>query len=98
MSDRAVASSLDDLERLLGQVLDDPDPGAVAAWHDQFRKALEGAEKGPQWPAIAARAHELGGRLQERVSQLKALRGAVREELLAREVGGRALKGYKPTT
>ncbi|BDU78824.1 hypothetical protein [Mesoterricola sediminis] len=98
MSDLTVAASLDDLERLLGEVMDDPDPVAVETWHTAFKAALAGAERGPQWPGIAARARELGQRLETRTSQLRALRGAIREELLAQEKGGRALRGYKPTT
>ncbi len=97
MSDTRLTASLDDLERLLGSVLDDPDPQAIAAWHEAFKEALAEAEKGPQWAGIVERAHDLGKRLDQRVAQLQALRGAVREELVAREKGRRALTGYSPS-
>ena len=97
MSDGRVAGALDDLERLLGTLLDHPDPQAVAAWHSAFKAALEAADKGPGWPAIVARAQALGARLDDHVNQLQGLRGAVRQELLAREKGRRALSGYQPT-
>ncbi len=96
MSDGRIAASLDDLERLLATLVDDPDPDKVAAWHAGFKEALAQAEKGPQWPAIVARAQELGRRLETQVNHLNAIRGAVREELLARSKGSRALSGYKP--
>lgn len=95
MSDAGVSRSLDDLERLLERILDAPDPEAVAAWHAAFREQVAGAERGPQWGAIQARAHDLGRKLSERTGQLEALRGAVREELLAQERGRRALEGYR---
>ena len=95
MSDRDLTASLDDLERLLASILDNPDPGAVDAWHLAFKEALAGAEKGPQWSAIVARAHDLGARLDQRMAQLRAIRGAVRQELQARERGKRALHGYR---
>ena len=98
MSDGRVTAALDDLERLLASLVDDPDPTRVAQWHASFKEALAGAEKGPQWPAILARAQELGLRLQTQVNHLNAIRGAVREELLARSRGSRALSGYKPAT
>ena len=97
MSDGRVQASLDDLERLLATLVDDPDPAAVAAWHAGFKAALAGAEKGPQWAALIARAQDLGRRLDEQMRHLEAIRGAVRQELLAREKGSRALKGYQPT-
>jgi flagellar hook-associated protein FlgK len=97
MSDARVSASLDDLDRLLGTLMDDPNPEAVAEWHASFKEALAGAEKGPQWLEISTRAKMLGSRLDERVNQLQALRGAVREELLAREKGRRALSGYSPS-
>jgi hypothetical protein len=96
MSEERISASLDDLELLLGTLVDNPDPQAVAQWHAGFRKALEGAEKGPQWPAIQARAQELGKRLDLQVNHLNAIRGAVRQELLARSKGSRALRGYQP--
>ncbi|BDU74978.1 hypothetical protein [Mesoterricola silvestris] len=96
MSDARVMASLDDLERLLAELVDDPDPDRVAAWHAGFKEALAAAEKGPQWPGILLRAQELGRSLETRVNHLNAIRGAVREELLARSKGARALSGYKP--
>ena len=97
MSDRRVEASLDDLEKLLATLMDHPDAEAVATWHSAFKEALAGAEKGPGWPEIAGRGQRLGRLLDERVNQLQALRGAVREELLARTRGRIALSGYKPT-
>jgi flagellar hook-associated protein FlgK len=96
MSDGRVSASLDDLETLLGTLMDDPNPEAVAAWHASFKEALAGAEKGPQWAELSARARQLGKRLDERLNQLQALRGAIRQELQAREKGRRALSGYRP--
>jgi hypothetical protein len=95
MSDAGVTKVLDDLEGLLENLLDDPDPQAVADWHDAFREAVAGAERGPGWQEIRNRAHELGRRLEQRTGQLQALRGAIREELLAQERGHRALEGYR---
>lgn len=95
MSDAGVSKALDDLERLLGTLMDDPDPQAVADWHAAFREAVASAERGPAWPEIRNRAHELGRRLEQRTGQIQALRGAIREELRAQERGHRALEGYR---
>lgn len=96
MSDRNVAASLDDLERLLASLMDRPDPRAVDAWHAAFKAAVATAEKGPQWPQLVARARELGLRLDQEVRNLTAIRGAIRVELQAKERGRRALMGYRP--
>ena len=98
MSDARVMTVLDDLERLLAGLTDNPDPGAVAAWHAAFKEAIAGAERGPQWPGIVARAHELGRRLDQQARHLLAIRGVVRQELEARTRGRRALTGYYQAT
>ena len=95
MSDERISASLDDLERLLATMTDDPDPTAIATWHAAFRTALAGAERGPQWAGILARARELAGRLDLKVVRLTAIRGAIRQELLTRAKGSRALSAYQ---
>ena len=95
MSDGRIAASLDDLERLLAAMTDDPEPATIAAWHTAFKAALAGAERGSQWPAILARAQELAKRLDLKVDRLTAIRGAIRQELLARAKGSRALSAYQ---
>ena len=97
MSDGGVAAALDALERMLAAMTDDPDPGVVAAWHASFKEAVAGAERGPQWPELVARAHELGRVMDQHANRLKAIRGVIREELLTRSKGNRALSAYKPS-
>ena len=96
MSDATVSASLDDLERLLAALVDAPDAGAVQAWHAAFKEALAGAERGPKWPLLAARAKELNQRLDQQMRNLQAIKGAIRLELQAKERGRRALLGYRP--
>ena len=97
MSDARVMTVLDDLEHLLAGLTDHPDPGLVATWHAAFKTAIAGAERGPQWPGIVARAHELGIRLEQQARHLQAIRGVVRQELEAKGRGRRALAGYMKT-
>lgn len=96
MSDGDVAASLDSLERLLSSMTDEPDAGAVEAWHASFRLALAGAEKGPQWPLLVDRAHALAQRLDLQANRFTAIRGAIGVELQKRANGDRALSAYKP--
>ena len=96
MSDERIAAVLDDLERLLATMTDDPDPSAIDAWHAAFKEALAGAARGPQWAGLVVRARDLAHRLDLKVNRLTATRGAIRQELLARAKGSRALSGYAP--
>lgn len=97
MSDARVSAALDDLERLLAALVDAPVPGVVQAWHTAFKEALATAERGSQWPAIAARAKDLNQRLDLAMRNLQAIKGAIRLELQAKEKGHRALMGYRPS-
>ena len=94
MSDERVSAVLDDLERLLAAMTDDPEPALISTWHAAFKEAIAGAERGSQWPGIVARAHDLAQRLDLKAKHLTAIRGVIRHELLKRAQGTRALSGY----
>jgi len=96
MSDARVMATLDDLESLLASMTDDPDPRAIAAWQISFKEALAGAERGPQWPVIVSRAQNLAKCLDLKVNRLTAIRGLIKQELLNRAKGTRALSAYAP--
>ena len=94
MSDTELIRVLDDLERLLqGDLLE---AGAVASWREQFEVALASADRGPDWPGIVTRAHELSAKLDTRTKALSEQRDKMGKELGLQAQGARALKGYKP--
>jgi hypothetical protein len=95
MSDLAVFASLDDLERLLALPLEFPNAQAVADWHDGFKKAVAGAERGPRWPEALARARHLGRLLKHREALLRAAQQRLRRDLDKNTVGRRALSAYR---
>lgn len=96
MSDQAVANALDDLERLLAEPLERMDGERIGQWHERFRAAVAGAQRGPGWAALVERAHDLGRRLDQVLGQALSQRDALRRELDAGGQGARALKAYRP--
>lgn len=97
MSDQDVSSAFDALEVLLAGTEENPDPQAVAAWHEGFKRALATAERGPQWPALQARGRSLGTRLDQQVAILRALQESVKQEMDSQSTGRRALSAYAPS-
>ena len=73
----------------------EPDADALARWHAGFQSALAGAEKGPDWPDLMARAKAVGLQLETRTEKFIRMRDELRAELDAFERGNRALKGYR---
>ena len=97
MSDLEISRVFDDLEALLDHTVEDPDPLAVAAWHERFKAALAQAERGPQWPELQARGQALGAKLNQKVSILRALQADLKHEMEAQGTARRALSAYAPS-
>ena len=95
MSDRDVVQVLDQLEVLLERIVAHPDGQAIADWHRSFKAAVAVADRGPEWPAILARAKGLGVLLDQQMNQLQAAQKAVKWELEKGALGQRALNGYR---
>ncbi|MGA2080939.1 MAG: hypothetical protein ABSH53_10075 [Holophaga sp.] len=94
MTDLEVLAVLDRLEPLLAVPADLPNDQAVAQWHEAFKQALAGAEHGPRWPEVQARAKVLGVLLSRRVAQLQSAQEALRRSLGRVATGRRALNAY----
>lgn len=96
MSDQVVAEALDALEKLLAEPLEHLDGDRIGQWHERFRTAVDAAERGPGWPGLVRRAHDLGQQLDRMLGQALLQRDALRQELDAGGQGARALKAYRP--
>lgn len=96
MSDQDVSLALDALEALLKRTPEQPDPTAVAEWHEAFKRALAQADRGPQWAGLQARGQLLEAKLNQQVLFLKDLQRTVKEELSNQTAGRRALSAYAP--
>lgn len=95
MSAADVILSLDALEQLLQEA--EIDGHAIATWREGHEAAMAAyTDRGPEWPAIQARAHQLAARLDKAAEDLKAQQDAILKELALHARGARALKGYKP--
>jgi hypothetical protein len=93
--DDAVLAVLDRLEALLAAPPEEPNAEAIAAWHRSFRQAVAGAERGPRWPEVQARAKVLGALLNRRMALVRAAQDALRRDLAKLAAGRRALSGYR---
>jgi hypothetical protein len=94
LSDADLVHSLEELEHLLlGNALE---AETIAVWRKQFDAALASVDRGPGWPQIVTRAHELATKLDARTKVLSAKRDQMGKELGLQAQGARALKGYKP--
>lgn len=87
-------AALDAIEGMLEA--GDPQAEAVAACQRAFDAALASADRGADWPSIAARAHALSERLSAVTLVLSEKRDAIKRELARQATGSRALKAYKP--
>lgn len=94
MSDRDVLAALDDLERLLAVPMEHAEPGAIGEWHERFRTAVAGAERGPGWPEVLVRAKLLGRLLKRREAMVVAARDSLKRNLEQKGQGRRALTAY----
>ena len=94
MSDQDVVQVLDQLEVLLERIVAHPDGQAIADWHRTFKSAVAVADRGPEWPAILARAKSLGALLDQQMNLLQTAQKAVKWELEKGALGRRALNGY----
>lgn len=94
MSDREVADCLEEMEALLGA-----GPGLEAAevelWHQRFQEAVARAERGPEWPTLVTRAHDLSARIQPFLTGLEREREALKRALEEQTLGQRALSAYR---
>jgi uncharacterized small protein (DUF1192 family) len=95
MTDQDVRAVLDRLEPLLGGPLEQSDAQAIAEWHQAFREAVAGAERGPGWREIQDRAKVLGTLLNRRVAMLQAAQEGLKAELGKVSAGRRALNAYR---
>jgi len=96
MSDADVVLLLEKMEELLRQEPFPLEPEAIATWRVRFDEAVGSAERGPEWAAITARAHGVGRRVVEVVSDLQLQRDELKRQIDLQTLGERALKGYKP--
>jgi flagellar hook-associated protein FlgK len=94
MSDAEVLAAIERMEGWLQDPGSMPAAEGLADWNAAFQSAVAGAERGPGWAELVARAHALGSRVQERTEALTAVRDQIRNELGAQQLGDRALKGY----
>jgi len=94
MSDGAVQAAIQAMEAWLADPDSALDGTALEAWNRDFRAAMAGAEKGPGWQELVARAHRLAEQVEGRRRAVEAQRDAIRLELEQQAQGGRALKGY----
>lgn len=94
MSDADVVQSLEALELLLKASPFSAE--AIADWREGYDLALESADRGPEWPAIQARAHQLAAILDQAAQAISLQQNEVRKELSLQAQGARALKGYRP--
>jgi len=96
MTDLDVLAALQRLEPLLSGPAEQPNGEAIAQWHSAFRQALAGAERGPRWTEVQARARVLGNLLNQRMALVQAARDALGRDLAKVASGRRALTAYRP--
>ncbi len=96
MTDLDVLAALDTLEALLAGPASQPNGDAVATWHEAFKRALAGAERGFRWGEVQARGRVLGNLLSQRMALVRAARDVLGRDLAKVASGRRALKGYRP--
>jgi hypothetical protein len=96
MSDVSVAEALEALERELATGVV-PEARVLAEWRARFDEAAESADRGPEWPALVARAHALAAQVDRMALALTQRRDEIRRELERQAAGNRALKGYGAT-
>ena len=94
MSDARVCAAIDQMEAWLVDLTWEPDLEALDQWNTEFQTALTQAEKAGGWSDLVHRAHVASQILDARIEVLIAEREQVRAELVAKERGSRALKGY----
>lgn len=94
MSDLAFAVVLEALESLLQG---EPEPEAIEAWQRRFDEALRHVERGPAWPDLVAKAHQLATQLHQRADHLSEELAGLRLDMERQAQGSRALKAYKPS-
>lgn len=95
MSDAKIREALDRMDAWLSDPSREIDIAELTEWNEAYVLAVEGAERGPEWPILVVRAHALGERLNDRLAPLIRERDALRVELTAFAQGNRALKGYE---
>lgn len=95
MSDARVRAAVAQVEAWLADPAWEPDPDQLTRWNEEFQSAQAAAERGPGWTELAARAHELGARMEARLAGLVAVRDAMKGELGVQARGERALRGYR---
>lgn len=98
MSDSKALAAIERMEAWMRDPAVAPDPDDLAEWNSEFQAAVAAAEHGPGWADLVARAHALGGFVQDRTDLLVAACDAIKSDLDAQARGDRALKGYGAST
>lgn len=96
MSDRKLLDSIKAMEDRLEADPSTLDAETLEAWNREFKTEAGSAERGPEWPAIVARAEALSQRIQAVTRELLLRREELKRELGTQTVGQRALKAYDP--
>ena len=95
MTDPDLLRILDDLERLLATVVEQPDAEAVRRCHEALQEALAAPERAPRGPEVRDRAQALKRVLDQRLALLEAARDETRRDLAKGAQAGRALSAYR---
>ena len=98
MSDAGVLRAIERMESWMRDPETAPAADELAAWNRELQSAADGAERGPGWPDLVARAHALGASVTGWAAELAVQRDQLRIELNVQERGDRALKGYGALT
>ena len=97
MSDHDVLQVLDRLALLLRTPVERPNAQAIADWHDEFKRSVATAERGPGWAEIKDRAKVLGVLLNRRMALIQGAQRTLRQKLDRNVTGRRALTAYQTT-
>lgn len=91
-------ASIEQMEAWLSDPCWEPEPERLAQWNVEFQAAARPAEKGEEWQALVARAHEVGRQVEVRILSLTEKLTETKAELSVQARGSRALKGYEAST
>ena len=97
VGDAELESIIQELGQLLEEAPEKVEEAFLLVWRARFDQALQGAERGPEWPRLAAMARAVEGRIAARTALLEVERDEVRKILAGQAQGARALKAYRPS-
>jgi hypothetical protein len=95
MSDHDVLQVLDRLAFLLRTPVEHPNAQAIAEWHEEFKRSVATAERGPRWTEVKDRAKVLGVLLSRRMALLQGAQRILKQKLNRNTTGRRALTAYQ---